>query len=301
MKSPTIVAYQTRNVVTLAVFFLVVASIGGYFTFYKYPHRLSFYETELKRINQQIKSLDGINRQFEMIQEQIKDEQAKLAELDKQIVVNTTPAQTYTYINEIMNYAGEFKIDLMFAGSGAGDGYGYKIYNLRGEGTFHNIYRFVWYLERGPQIYKVKSLQIRGTERRDPETNKTKLIVPFEMQIWALHAQIEDLPPIKRKLKDVMYAGVKNIFYPYVTRDIPGNVDNLLEVDRAELQAVMPGKAFVVDHTGNVRILAPGDKVYLGYVTRIDPGRNEVEFTLNKGGIVEKYTLTLGFDDEDVR
>ncbi len=39
-----------------------------------------------------------------------------------------------------------------------------------------------------------------------------------------------------------------------------------------------------------------GDKVYLGYVSKIDAEDNQVVFILNKGGIVERFTLKLGFE-----
>ncbi|MBN2008349.1 hypothetical protein JW960_03265 [candidate division KSB1 bacterium] len=299
MKIRSTVSYQTRNVITLLIFTLIIGSVGGYYMLFKYPKKIKFFETELKKIDQKVNALQGIETQFEMIQKQIEDEQAKLSELDKQIVTDISAAQTYTYINQLMNYSGEFKIDMIFTGSGGNGGYGYKVFNLRGEGSFHNLFRFIWYMEHGPQIYKVKSLQLRGMENRDPDTGKTDLVVPYEMQIWAMYAQINDLPAIKRQLNDVHYTSVSSCFTPYVTRDIPRNVDNLLEVERAELKAVMPDKAFVVDQAGNVSILEPGSKVYLGYVTRIDPIKNQVEFTLNKGGIVEKFVLELGFGNDE--
>jgi hypothetical protein len=298
MKIPSTVAYQTRNVLTLLIFTLTIGSIGGYFLFIKYPKKIKYFNGELKKIDQKISALDGVEQQFEMIQQQIEDEQEKLSELNRQIVMDVTAAQAYTYINHIMDYAGEFKMDMVFGGSGSSGGYGYKIFNLRGEGTFQNIYHFLWYLERGPQIYKVKSLQLRGVEGRDEKSNDMQISIPFEMQIWALHAQINDLPLIKRKLGDVTCASVKDCFYPFVTRDIPRNTDNLLEVERAQLSAVMPGKAFVVDQNNKVKMIEPGTPVYLGFVTRIDPNRNEVEFTLNKGGIVEKFVLELGFEKD---
>jgi len=37
--------------------------------------------------------------------------------------------------------------------------------------------------------------------------------------------------------------------------------------------------------------LEEGDEVYLGYVTKIVPEEGRVEFTLNKGGIVERFEL----------
>ena len=38
---------------------------------------------------------------------------------------------------------------------------------------------------------------------------------------------------------------------------------------------------------------------YLGYLTKIDYDKNEVRFILNKGGIIEKVTLTLDKEKEN--
>ena len=36
-----------------------------------------------------------------------------------------------------------------------------------------------------------------------------------------------------------------------------------------------------------------GDRVYLGHLAEIDKGKNQVVFTLNKGGFIETVTLKL--------
>jgi hypothetical protein len=118
------------------------------------------------------------------------------------------------------------------------------------------------------------------------------------MEIHALYADVKDLPPIKKTLADVKVEEVKNPFVPYVYRELPPNTRGLLEVERADLKAIIPGRAFVADHTGKIHVLKEGDEVYLGYVTKIDVEKNQVEFTLNKAGIVEKFVLKLRFEQQ---
>ncbi|MFQ6121009.1 MAG: hypothetical protein ACE5KE_14130 [Methanosarcinales archaeon] len=289
-------SYKARNTLVLLTFLIVILIVGGYFILLSYPKKIHRAESQLKSIQQQIAVFDGVEIQFAKIQRQIKEEQNKLSNLNKQITAEVSPANTYSYLNMILKYSGVVKFDLLFAGSNSGTKYGYNVYNIKGEGSFNNIYRFIWYIERGPQIYRVKKLSLRGVESKDPETEETKLIVPFEAEIWALYADIKDLPKIKRKLSDVAVSNVRNPFYPYIMRDVPPNKNELVEVERAELKGVMPGKAFVADHNGNVHVLKEGDEVYLGNVTKIDTKKNQVVFTLNKAGIVEKFVLTLRFE-----
>ena len=84
-----------------------------------------------------------------------------------------------------------------------------------------------------------------------------------------------------------------NIFYPLIRDDIPPNTEELLDVQTAQLLALIPDGAYVSDASGKTHLLWEGDEVYLGYLTKIDSTTNDVKFVLNKGGVIEKVTLTL--------
>ena len=74
---------------------------------------------------------------------------------------------------------------------------------------------------------------------------------------------------------------------------MPANVDGKLDVQTAQLLALIPDGAFLTDASGNSFVLWEGDQVWLGYLTQIDYNSNQVHFVLNKGGIIEKVTLAL--------
>jgi hypothetical protein len=61
-----------------------------------------------------------------------------------------------------------------------------------------------------------------------------------------------------------------------------------------DIKAILPGKAIVM-YNGDLLVLHLGDKVWRGFVSRISPSDNKVEFTLNEGGIVRKVTKTMVF------
>jgi len=290
--------YKTRNTLILLAFLVIIGAVGVYFIFYHYPKKINEVRAEIQRTDQQINALSGLQIELFNLQKQIKEEQDKLAQLDKQIVPEVTPAMTYSYLNSILNYAGFVKFDMLYMGSKRAQKYAYNIYDIKGEASFDNIYKFIWYLEQGPQIYRIARLDLRGVETREEETKQFAIVVPFQMEIHALYADVKDLPPIKRTLSDVKILEVKNPFTPYIYRELPPNTKGLLEVERADLKAVIPGRAFVADHTGKIHVLKEGDEVYLGYVTKIDIEKNQVEFTLNKAGIVEKFVLKLRFEQQ---
>jgi hypothetical protein len=49
------------------------------------------------------------------------------------------------------------------------------------------------------------------------------------------------------------------------------------------------------------RAVGEGDDVYLGQIVQVNPQRNRVVAQLNKGGILDRVTLTLGSSGEDYR
>ena len=73
---------------------------------------------------------------------------------------------------------------------------------------------------------------------------------------------------------------------------------NLPNVEKSTLLAIMKGRAFISDQSSKLVMLSEGDEVYLGYVSKIMPERRQVLFLLNKGGIIERYILTLSTENQ---
>ena len=84
-----------------------------------------------------------------------------------------------------------------------------------------------------------------------------------------------------------------NPFYPLIMREIPPPQPDEIEIERSDLKAVIPGKAFIIDQNQKSRILEEGTAVYLGYVTKILPNDGMIECLLNKGGVAEKFILKI--------
>lgn len=291
-------SYKLRNIIVLLCFVALVAAISGYFTLYHYPKKIKNVEKKIANINKQIASLDGVEEEYKNIEKIIKEKENRLENLDKKVVPGVTPAASYQYLNTILNYSGVLDFDMLYQGMKNAGRYSYNVYNIKGEGPFYKIYKFITFLEKGPQVYKINKLSMRMVEDKDKETGIYRIFVPFEMEIWALFADVKDLPPIKRTLGSVYVRRASNPFYPYIYRNIPPNVDELLEVERAELKAMLPDKVMIADKDGKIHELKEGDKVYLGYLKKIDSENNQAHFILNKGGIVEDFELHLRFGEE---
>jgi hypothetical protein len=290
-------SYKTRNIIILSTFIVIIAIFIGYVNLFYFPDKIKKSTAENEDLKTKIAAMGNIEEQYLQLKKLVAEKETKLTELDKKIISQISSAETYNYLNKILAYVGFIEFNLYYMGSQQEEGYGYNTYNLRGEAPFKKIYQFVWYLERGPHIYKIKKLDLRGVESKDPETEEPILVVPFEMELLAYYAEINDLPPIQRSLGNVRVRNARNIFYPYILRNLPPNTDNLIEVERAELRAIIPDKILLANHEGKIHTLQEGDKVYLGYLTKIDTEKKQAEFSLNKGGIYEKFILKLKFDE----
>jgi hypothetical protein len=284
--------------IVLGVLVFLLLTISGYVTFFHYPKKIRLVEKKIATIQKQISSLEGVEAEYESIDQIIKEKETNLANLNKRVMPAVTPSESYRYLISILNYSGVLDFDMLYQGNKQAGGYQYNVYNIKGEGPFHKIYNFISFLEKGPLFYKIEQLNLRMVENKDPETKVYQIIVPFEMEVWALFADVPDLPPIRRTLASVRVLRVSNPFYPFIYRDLPANTDELPEVERAELKAILKDKVLIADVEGNIHELIEGDKVYLGYLKSIKPDNNEAEFILNKGGIVEKFSLYLRFGEE---
>ncbi len=284
-------SYQTRNIITLSVLLLLVLAISGYWIFISYPNEIKVAMGVLDKSTKLIDQRREMDDDLRRVQGILKESAAKLANLDKQIVSRVSPQDTYRYLNEILRRIGILDFDMQFTGARTFDNFGYNIYRLSGEGDFSKIFHFVYYLENGPFIYKVRNLSLRGVE----SGSSAALAMPFDVEIWAYFATVDELPSIQRTLNDVSQPRIGNPFKPIIKRSLPANTRGLIEVERAALRAIVPGKAIIADHKGNIHAIREGDEVYLGYLTRINPEMGTCEFSLNKGGAARRFVLKLKF------
>jgi len=79
-----------------------------------------------------------------------------------------------------------------------------------------------------------------------------------------------------------------------ITESLPPNLLGLLEAESAQLKGLTHELAYLEDSQGKLHIMRRGERVYLGWLDKIDIYGNRVEFVLNKGGIWERFTLRIG-------
>jgi len=289
------VSYVIRNTLVLGTILLLVVLIGGYYRGIYQVSKEKKIDQETRAVEAELQRTALLIEQLNVTSKEVNDIVARWTRRAKDIPEVDYSSGTYAYLNRIIDWSGFLKLDMVYLGSTQMRDYGYNTYSLKGEALFQNFYRFLWYIENGRRLYKVRSISLRGIEVREKEDVETQYLVAFDMELRAYYTSLKGLATAENAPTVVPAFLSFNPFIPLITTEIPPNTRDLVEVDRSELRAVIPGKAFVADQKGRIVTLEEGDEVYLGYVTRIDPEKGAVEFMLNKGGIIERAELRIPF------
>jgi hypothetical protein len=184
-------------------------------------------------------------------------------------------------------------MDVLYKGPTNLKNFGFNLYNLKGEATFPDLFKFVWYIENGRRLFKISSMNLKGLETKDAQSGLTKILVTYEMEVQAYYSPVPELN-IAPSTQTISASNItSNPFYPLILRDLPAPQPGEIEIERSEVKAVIPGKAFIVDQNQKTQVLEEGSPVYLGYVTKILPAEGKIECLLNKGGVAEHFELSI--------
>ena len=295
-------SYKVRNSIALGVLLLLVLGVGTYIRAFNLPKKARQIETEIKKIDEELQNTPNLVNQFNDLSAVLNDTQKRWEGRNKDIPPVDITSQSYAYFSRLIDLSGYVKLDMIYAGVQQMGNYGYNIYTLKGEAPFENLYRFVWYLENDRKLYKIQNVTLRGVEipAKESESEESRVVVTFEMTVHAFFSSVAELASSMGERAITPNLLVVDPFMPVIASDLPPNIRSLVEIERSDLKAVIPGKAFVLDQGNEIRTLEEGDEVYLGYVTKIDPESGRMECTLNKGGIIERLELKIRYGPQTV-
>jgi hypothetical protein len=287
--------FATRNSIALGVLFVLILAGGGYWTSIRQPEKLHTIEDRIKKVDFELMNTPDLLSMYNSVQAELSQWEDRWNRRTKDIPTQDVTTQTNAYLNSVILSSGRIQVDVQYTGPKQEPKFGYNTYSLRGEGSFYSLFRFIWYLENGRRLFKFPKMVLREAITRDTPAEEPSPVVQFEAEMRAYFTSLTELSS-SIAWRDTTAAFIDtNPFWPLVRPDLPKNVEGLLEVDHAELKAVIPGKAFVSDTKGKLWTLSVGDNVYLGYVSKISPEDGSVEFVLNKGGLSETFTLKVRF------
>ena len=285
------------NTVILSV--LLAAAVGGgyYVTQRVQPAELEAVEADIEAIESRDAHVETL-----LVEEAAASEAAAatLAQWNTRYKVlpsELTSAEVVSYLNAL-SARGFHRFDLALSGMDPGPTATAYTYQVTGEAYFESLFAFIWHLENGRGLYRVRDLQVKKevTTLGDAETGRQVVLASFSMAVDAFFSSNRDIsapegvvpPP---EAFPARRAAV-NPFFPFVLETLPPNTDDLVDVDADPLVSVVGGTA-VFSRGGQLRQLRAGDRVYLGRVASVDPRVARVTIDLNKGGIRERVELDL--------
>ena len=288
-------SYKIRNSIVLGILLFLALGAGLYIRAFSLPRKADKIDKEIKTIDAQLQNTPNLVNQFNDLSATLADTKKRWENRNKDIPPIDVTSQTYAYFSRLIDLSGYVKLDMIYQNVEHKGNYGYNVYNLKGEAPFENFYRFVWYLENGRKLYKIYSMNVKGLEIAPKDNEEGQILVTFEMIVHAYFSSVAELASAPGERTITPNVLLVDPFGPVISSGIAANLRALIEIERSDLKAVIPGKAFVLDQTNTIRTLVEGDEVYLGYVTKIVPEEGRIECTLNKGGIIEKVELKIRY------
>jgi len=289
------VSYKVRNSIVLGILLFLIVGVGTYVRAFHLPKKLKAIEVEMKKIDEELSNTPTLIHEYNELSKTVAETKKRWESRSKEIPAEDVTGTTYAYFSSLIEQSGGLKLNMVYMGQQQKGNYGFNVYSLRGEGPYTNVYKFLWYIENGRKLFKISSLTMKGLEVPPTDKNAGQLLVTFDMTVHAFFAAIPELARPSSEQPLVPNYLAQDPFEPVITANLPPNKENLVEIERSDLKAVIPGKAFIVDQTNTFRTLEPGSPVYMGYVTRLSPEEGKIECTLNKGGIIEKVELKIRY------
>lgn len=279
----------------LGVLLLIIMGVGTYIRAFNLPREEGTIEAEVRRIDEELQNTPNLVNQYNDLSATLEETQYRWENRNKDIPPVDVTAQTYGYFSRLIDLSGYVKLDMVYSGAQQRGNYGYNVYSLKGEAPYENFYKFIWYLENGRKLYKISTLNVKGLEVVATDKKEGQILVTFDANVHAFYANVPELSSSVGGRAITPNYLATDPFMPVIASGIAPNLRSLVEIERSDLKAVIPGKAFILDQDNSIRTLEEGDEVYLGYITRIVPEEGRLEATLNKGGIIEKVELKIRY------
>lgn len=284
---------KTKNTVIIAVIFVVILLAAGAFDFIYQKNKISEKEQQVKELKQYQYDTKILEVQLASLKKKVAQLDSILANRKYAIPVNISQANFFEFVNQVSyNFSSDSYVNIEYVDTETFPNYNLYNYNLSGIARYADVYRLIYAIEESKNLKKIVNVELSSNVR------VTEDAVPVYLVNYKFVAKVyfsnDDRFSFKGGAENPLDPNpAYDIFYPLVRNEIPPNSNGLLDVQSAQLLALIPDGAFLSDGSGNTYLLWEGDKVYLGYLTNLDYKNNRVNFVLNKGGIIEDVSLQL--------
>ena len=291
-------SYAIRNTLVLFGVLLIFLGAGWGWLKFSYGDSLEKLESELKTKEARLSQLETVLADYDYMQDKLTTTLRRWEYYPKALLQEKNIHKTYKYLESIASQRASFDYEFKLSKIVNEGEIVYANYQLKGQGQYGNIYRFIQYIEKSRPLYKIESLDLsRQSGSRSSGSRTSQGEVDVTLKFKGIFVTNKNTKLTREgdqfELASVQFSSRYDPFKPFILNILPPNTGNLLEIERAKVIAIMKGVVYIQGRSGDMKTLRVGDRVYLGILEKIDLRKREVVFTMNRGGIFDKVTLRL--------
>jgi hypothetical protein len=284
---------KKKNTAGLLALLILVALIGFIYNFFVLQDEIEDKAKRIAQLSLNAQNTDDLLEQLRGLEKRVAELDSILALRKYNIPKDVQQSQFYDFINKLtFSFAYDSYVNVEYEEVTTQPNYNYYTYRVSGLAYYNEFFSLLYAIEQSKQLKKVERCAIDDNVNVDDD-GLPHFRVTFSLSVQTYFSNTDRFTSANFVENNLRPNSQYDIFYPLIRDAIPANVDNKLDVQTAQLLALIPDGAFLTDASGRSFVLWEGDQVYLGYLTQIDYNSNQVHFVLNKGGIIEKVTLSL--------
>lgn len=281
-----------RNTIILILTLLLFAGGGSYLIDRYFSGEIEETNERLTLLKRDRDYLTEITEMYPTVEANYYDAVYSRENHPKELFSGNNTSQIYNYLHQLNTGNATTQLNFSYIDSLQRDNYGIVNFTVRGEGRYQNLMNFIYRIEFSRPLIQVNSINFGGisdAERLDRVTFEISMGAYYRRGDWSEFRAIPEM---------ILADGerVHNPYYPLI-HSVPPNTDNLLDVENSRLVVLRQNRVHISDQNGRIQQLAVGDRVYLGRLSSINMARGEVTFNMNRGGIADRYVLSLEQDN----
>lgn len=284
---------KVKNTIIILVIIILIVLTAGLFNYVYLRGKVEDRDKKLKEMKLYQLDTEALKQQLVFLKKRAAELDSILANRKYNIPYNLSQSSFFDFVNQVSySFSNNSFVNIEYDVLETTPHFNIYHFNLSGAAEFNDFMDLIYAIEESKLLKKITNLNLTNNVKVE-EDGTPHYLVNFTFKAAVYYSDDDRFYVKEFKENRLKPNPAYDIFYPLIRNEIPPNLDNLLDVQNAVLLALIPDGAFLADANGNTFLLWEGDKVYLGYLTNIDYQKNEVNFVLNKGGIIETKTLTL--------
>ena len=279
---------STRNTIILILTLLLFAGGGSFLIDRSFSGEIEETEEKLNELKRDLNYLQEITQMYPYVEANYYDVVYARENHPKELFSDNNTSQIYDYLRQLNTGNSATQLNFSYIDSLQHDNYGIVNIRIRGEGRYQNLINFLYRIEFSRPLIHINNIHFDGisdAERLDRITFDITMGAFYRRGNWS---EFRAIPEVRQADGELVH----NPYYPLI-HSVPPNVENLPEVERSRLMIITRNRAHISDQSGRVQQLSIGDRVYLGRLTSINLDRGEVVFSMNRGGIADRYVLSI--------